>query len=410
MRLNFGRFLVSFFRPYRSAHMFTLILSASICPAYSSTASAINDTAISQVHVGTSVDLRNATATLLAGFSQLADTNNKDRRDVEALSLSDLQRAATSNDPRISGNLRQASIFFLASPLSRRLLSIKEGSEERRVQSIVRADVQNLLNIISERKLDENVLDVARNRASGAIAFNVLLRDPGIPTDARNHLLQEFSDDQLLTIVGRPVLIGDSKDVAEETHAFLGLARLSWLGAAESEALAHYNIPFMIDRGSKDKGFSYWEGQHMHISEKMAEHGAPGYVSEVLAHEGGHALFMRSGLQDKVYSDAAAAHLANGVTQIMNESFAGVFGNRAHIALFGYKDKNQDANLSMLHDVFGSLVNDQTFYAKWYHVNTAAARAQTPQIEGIMKADLFPYLQSHFSLMGDPDLTKLPGS
>jgi hypothetical protein len=181
--------------------------------------------------------------------------------------------------------------------------------------------------------------------------------------------------------------------------------KLSWLGTAEAEALAHYRVRFTIDRGAQDRGFSFWDGPTgMHISEKMAQHGAPGYVSEVLAHEGGHAIFQLSGLINKTFKDASDAHLTPGVEKIMNETFAGAFGNRAHIALFGYKDQNIDRNLQMWNDMMGSLANDKTFYAHNYRVNTAAARLQLPRIKRVMADDLVPYLQKNFGLLGDSQL------
>ena len=137
----------------------------------------------------------------------------------------------------------------------------------------------------------------------------------------------------------------------------------------------------------------------------MITGGKPGYVAELLAHEGGHAIFDASGLKKRVFQHCDDAHVTAGADNIVNEGFAGVFGNRGHVALFGLGDRGMDDHLVMINDVTGSLANDKTFYASRYHVNTAVARTQIDTIKQIMSRELVPYLQEKFALLGDPQLT-----
>jgi hypothetical protein len=124
----------------------------------------------------------------------------------------------------------------------------------------------------------------------------------------------------------------------------------------------------------------------------------------VLAHEGGHAIFQESGLKAQTQRDVDSAHLTSGTLDIVNEGFAGVFGNRAHVALFGYGDRNIDCHLMLLSDVNGNLASDNTYYAKRYHVNTAKARAQIEDIKRVLRKDFIPYFARNFGLLGDPNL------
>ena len=55
----------------------------------------------------------------------------------------------------------------------------------------------------------------------------------------------------------------------------------------------------------------------------------PGCVWELLAHEGGHAIFQLSGLMTRTANDVAADRLTPHIDDIINEAFAGAFGNRA---------------------------------------------------------------------------------
>lgn len=218
--------------------------------------------------VGTSIDLRSATEVLFADFAQIASVNAMDPN-TRRISVSDLQRVGITHDSMVPDNLRQAANFFIASPVDRRLLSAIEVEQDSINKSVGKPDIENLLRILSSGRLETVLLQTARNRNTGAIAFDVILRDPGVPSDVREHLLSHLSDEQVLSIVGRPDMRGDAQDVAEETSAFLGLAKLSWLGFAEAEVLVRYKVPFVIDRGSKDADVSFWNGDSMHISEKM---------------------------------------------------------------------------------------------------------------------------------------------
>jgi hypothetical protein len=51
---------------------------------------------------------------------------------------------------------------------------------------------------------------------------------------------------------------------------------------------------------AQDQGYSFWNDKAIHISERMTKAAAPGYISEVLAYEGGHPTFQKSGLKTKV--------------------------------------------------------------------------------------------------------------
>ena len=103
--------------------------------------------------------------------------------------------------------------------------------------------------------------------------------------------------------------------------------------------------------------------------------------------------------------DIAAAKLTPNIENIINEAFAGALGNRAHVALFGLDNPTTNRHLTLANDVGDSLANDNTYYAKYYHVDTAAARAEIGQIHQVMANDMVPFLQSSMGLLGDPKLT-----
>jgi hypothetical protein len=372
-------------------------------PPYSYTPSAL------PVSVGTSIDMANATRVLLSNFTQLANGGAPHDAPAPVVTIADLTRVADERDGTFSGELRVAARFFLSSPVDRFFVSLNSG-REKPDGSMTRAGLESTLRTLSAGQYEPALLDMIdryekRSGIRSTVFYEALLRDPGVPVDVRNRIIHRFSDEQLLQIIGRPNVQGDTRDQAEETSVFMALARVSWLGAAEAEVLVRYKIPFRMDRGPSDKNISFWNGQDIHLSEKMANGGAPGYLSEVLAHEGGHAIFQKSGLQDKTYRDADAARLTPRMGNIINEGFAGVFGMRAHIALFGHNDRAADRHLVLLNDVGDSIVNDSTFYAKYYHVDTAAARAQIEAIKHVIGVDLVPFLERNFNLPGDPQLS-----
>jgi hypothetical protein len=362
----------------------------------------------SSASFGSSTDLPHAVQTLLDNFSQVSGHDAPNA----TVNMSDLRRAAISHDPQMTKSLHDAVIFLIASPVDRNFLSVAAGTGKRSVDDfITKQDLRGALATITGGNYETILLDTAAGNAGrdgiiGNVDYAAALRDPGVPVDLRNNIIHRLSNVQLLQIVGRPNAQGDGRDVADEINSFLGLARLSWLGAAEAEALAYYKVPFRMDRGAQnDKGFSFWDSQSMHISEKMSKVGAQGYMSEVLAHEGGHAIFQMSGLKDKVFKDVDNAHLTPHIGDIINEAFAGAFGNRAHIALFGHNDKNIDRHLALINDVGDSITSNSTYYANRYHVDTAAARSQIAGIKQVMDRDLVPYLQINFHLLGDSQLT-----
>lgn len=213
--------------------------------------------------------------------------------------------------------------------------------------------------------------------------------------------------------------MGNEQDKRDVTTAFLYLARLSWLGAAEAEAIVEYKVPYTMLRGDKDHSASYWNNHTVQISEKMIS-GGSGTVNDqalakhigIFAHESGHAIFGLSGQQKKLNADLAEQRITRGMDGIVNEAVAGVFQNRAHVAALGYgANKDSDRNLAIIHDVEKDIVDGNTMYARYYHVDVDAAHAQLPVVKQIIANDLIPFFQTRFGLLDDPQLTSgLPPS
>jgi len=350
--------------------------------------------------VGTLIDLHRAAQTLAEGFASVAGQEH------DLITRADLERVARGRDTRLPEELLVAARFFLVSPVSRALAG--EGGQHAASHGMTRAGLQ-AVRAINSNTLDQDLQRLVANTGADGQAHNpswaLVLRDPGVPAPVRAQLLAALPDSRLTQLFGRPNTQGDSRDTADELLAFAGLIRVSWLGAQEAQALAHYRIPLVMDRGAQDRDVSYWNGQNIHLSEQMITRGKPGYLAELLAHEGGHAIFEAAGLKARVYGDLERAGVTAGTGQIVNEGFAGVFGNRAHVALFGLGDRRIDRHLLLVNDVDDSLASDASHYARLYHVNTAAARARIAVIHQIMATDLLPYLQETFALLGDPQLT-----
>ncbi len=355
--------------------------------------------------IGTTTNLQQAAQALIAGFVSVAGRATPGGPARNKITIDDLKQVAKISDPSFPSGLRDAAVFFLTSPIDRQL-----ANGTGHADAMTKSGLEGVIKTESDGQLQQALLKLTEyggtSTASENLSYATLLRDPGVPTETRNAIVGAISDARLTDIVGHPNTLGAAKDVADETNAFLGLAKTSWLGAAEAETLARYKISFSMDRGAQDKGYSSWDGlsDTMHISEKMVNAGKPGYISEVLAHEGGHAIFQVSGLEAKMAKDIAAAKLTPHIEGIINEAFAGAFGNRAHIAMFGFGDPNIVRHSVMATDLGDSLANDNTFYAKYYHVDTAAARAEIGSIHQVMANDLLPYLQNDLGLLGDPKL------
>ena len=351
--------------------------------------------------VGTSTNLKAAAQVLLSGFDQVKK-HKKDR-----ITDDDLRSLAQSAHQTV----REAARFFAVSPVDRELCGGKQG--------ITPAGLTHCVSVASSLELDGTLEQL--QPASGGTStpeqkgfYTVLLRDPGVPAVLRAKLVARLSDGEMLAIVGHPNAQGNAKDKADETAAFLYLARLSWLGTAEAEAISSYKVPYVMLRGSKDRSVSYWDGHQVSLSEKMLT-GGTGTVSDealqshigIFAHESGHAIFGLSGLSRTVDADIKRHHLTPGMGGIINEAVAGIMQNRAHVAAQGYgHNKETDANLVLAHDVEKNIVNDQTFYAKDYHVNTAVARSQIKDILEVLADSVVPYFQSRFGLLGDPQLAQ----
>ena len=358
--------------------------------------------------IGTTISLREAAQSLSRNFAAVAGRSAPVGAASDTITSNDLKRVMETPDTDLPGGVPEAARFFLASPVDQQLASGPAAGGAP--VGMTQAGLQHLLDLESNGELEAALLQGigtrgGRHAASENRGYAALFRDPGVPAPVRAAMVGRLSDARLLDIVGHPDTHGNGRDRSDETGAFLGLARMSWLGTAEAEALAYYRVPFAMDRGSEDHDVSYWNGQAMHLSEKMIVGGKPGYVWELLAHEGGHAIFQLSGLQARTANDVATHKLTPHIDNIINEAFAGAFGNRAHVVLFGSGDKNVERHLQLFNDLFDSVANDKTFYANRYHVDTAAARSEIPAIKQVMAAELVPSLQGTFGLLGDPLLT-----
>ncbi len=343
--------------------------------------------------IGTTTDLQDAAQTLIADFASVAGGATPGGPAAGTITVADLLQAASAPEP---SGLRDAAMFFLESPAEFQLAGPAGAITASGLQGLVQTEAAGQLQQALVGLTERYGADIAtQNRA-----YADLLRDPGVPNATRAAILGTLPDARLSDIVGRPVTTGTAQDVADENGAFLGLAKTSWLGAAEAETLARDKVTFSMDRGAQDKDMSYWDGSTIHISEKMVA-AKPGYISEVLAHEGGHAIFQLSGLEAKLAKDVAS--LTPHIEGVINETFAGVFGNRAHAALFGVDTPTIARHSVMANDLGDSLANDNTFYAKYYHVDTAAARAEIGSIHQVMSNDLLPFFNG-LGLAGDPNL------
>ena len=358
---------------------------------------AANQTAAPE-SVGTTTDLYDAAQTLTADFAIVSGSAAPGGPASGTISLADLLQAASA----APSGLRDAAMFLLESPADRQLAGSATAITASGLEGVLQAEAGGQL----QQALVGLTQPPGSDTATQDRAYADLLRDPGVPNATRTAIVGTLPDARLSDIVGRPITTGTAQDVADETGAFLGLAKTSWLGVAEAETLAADKVSFAMDRGAQDRGYSFWDGSEIHISEKMVATGKPGYISEVLAHEGGHAIFQLSGLEAKMAKDVAS--LTPRIEGIINETFAGVFGNRAHAALFGVDTPTIARHSAMASDLGDSLANDNTFYAKHYHVDTTAARAEIGSIHQVMSNDLLPFFNG-LGLGGDPNLaTGLP--
>ena len=350
--------------------------------------------------VGTSTNLNAASQKLWQQFDKVAGVKRGH------ITLEDLRSMSQSQD----FDSREAAKFFIVSPIDRELAGNRSGLTKARLRRCAEATKQAALYHALLQQHDPAHDPTRKNVAS---FYALFLRDPGVSEEIRSTVVRGLTDDQILQIIGHPNTLGSARDVSDETAAFLYLAKLSWLGAAEDEAIAFYQVPFTMLRGAQDHSASFWEGHAVHLSEKMLT-GGTGQVNDatlashigIFAHESGHAIFSLSGLSKALNEEMAHQNFTHGLDSIINEAVAGIFQNRSHVAVQGYgHNKDSDANLVLAHDVAKNIVNDQTFYAKYYHVNTAVARAQFPQVKQVLANVVVPYFETRFGLLGDPQLT-----
>jgi hypothetical protein len=344
--------------------------------------------------VGTSISLPVATQVLLNNFNQLCEQPGGAQPAPQpvrkGIGLLDLRRIRET--PALSADVRNAATFFLMSPLGKRLA----GSQEARNFdfSISARSLEEAVALEAGGHLREAVLQLSAAFPDKKNFYSLLLRDSGIPIDVRHNIINALGDDQLTEILGRPISVdGGARDIPVETAALLRLVRVSWLGAVEATVLIQLKVPFAIDRGPADRGTLSWNGQSLHISEIMLARGEAADFVERSAREGGRAVFDRSGLRMRVLADIQQAGLTAPVVDLLSETFAGAFANRARLAMSGPTDAVVDRHLVMANDL-----NDRVY--------AAAAQAQLPYIQQIMSKDLVPYLQVWFGLLGDPDLAR----
>ncbi len=350
--------------------------------------------------VSTTTNLPAAATVLLQNSDQLASGR-------ERLRMADLRKQIGHGNRE----LETAARFFLASPIDQRLAGESAGLIKTRLAFCENLTTEQSFEI-AVRHMGHLVDSLADE--SNRSFYAAVLRDPGVPGEVHATLIKRLTDNQLVDVVGYLNAQGDSRDKADETRAFLYLARLSWLGTAEAESLAFYKVPYVMVRGAQDHSASYWNGHQVILSEKMLTGGTGTVTPEGLAshigtfaHESGHAIFALSGFAKQLSAASTAARLTPGLGSIINEAVAGVMQNRAHVAAKGYgADKDSDANLVLAHEVMKNIVNDETSYANYYHVNTAAARSQMPQVREVLAEVVVPFFQTRFGLLGDPQLAQ----
>ena len=349
--------------------------------------------------VGTTITIKIAVQTLLENFDVLSTRGKRE------LTSDDLKRLAQIDDNGPGSPVRDAARLFLVSPLCRSLVT---GGQQGNITKAT-------LKRAAAGDLSDQIAKMAAGRERRVLGM--LLRDPGLPAPMRWTIVDRLSDREMLELVGPINAQGSPEDKADETTAFLYLARLSWLGYAEASAISKYSVPYTVLRGADDHSASYWDGKQVRLSENMIS-GGTGVVNAehlklhigIFAHESGHAIAHFSGLTERVDADAKAAGLTHGLNSVIGEAIAGVFQGRAHVAATGY-DKKKEVNLVISHDVEGNIDSDQSHYAKYYHVDTAAARAQMPQVRQLLADEVVPFFQEQFGLLDDPQLAqRLPSA
>lgn len=328
--------------------------------------------------------------------------------------MEDLRGEISTQTTNGQDKAQDAARFFIVSPIARILAG------ETKTGGLTRAGLASAAQLAMDPRLDERLLSLNDHEKQDPARFqSLLLRDPGIPNAVRARIIKRLGDERLLQAIGRPIVMGNEQDKRDVTTAFLYLARLSWLGAAEAEAIVEYKFTYTILHGDKDHSASYWNNHTVQISEKMIS-GGSGTVNDqalaehigTFAHESGHAIFSLSGQQKKLNADLAEQRITRGMDGIVNEAVAGVFQNRAHVAALGLgANKDSDKNLAIIHDFEKNIVDGNMMYARYYHVDVDAAHAQLPVVKQIIANDLIPFFQTRFGLLDDPQLTSgLPPS
>jgi len=216
--------------------------------------------------VGTSTNLKAASQTLWQQFDAVAGSKQGH------ITGEDLRSMSQSRNPEI----QKAAKFFIVSPIDRALAGDSTGLTKARLSRCAEATDPAALYRVLLQQQDLTHDPTKKNVAS---FYALFLRDPCVPDQIRSTVVRELTDDQLLQIIGHPNTVGSARDQSDEAAAFLYLARLSWLGAAEDEAIAFYKAPFTMLRGVQDHSASFWDSHQVRLSEKMLT-GGTGQVSD----------------------------------------------------------------------------------------------------------------------------------
>lgn len=355
--------------------------------------------------------LKDATRILLAHYSDVAGKSWIDNLlgAHGKITVFDLQRIANSTDPSVPQDLKQAARLLLESPVGRHFLDV--GAGKGSVDGVIsRQDLEAALRSEDSPLFAYLLLDTAAGIGGrdGVVSDKDLaaaLKDPGVPPEIRKQIVAQLSDQQLLRIIGQPTLDPSLSpaDRRKVLATFVALARVSPLGASEAEQLVAYHTQLGVHDG-------HGESDTINNTIKLDHgvlYGDPKYAVETLAHEGGHAIFDKSGLQAKVEAMEKSGALPPGMSGIINEAFAGAYGNRVHLTEYGVRPGNAGdqaalKHLSLLADVMDNISSNAGFYAKHYGLDTAKARQHIGDIKDALRL-LAPYLQSHFPI-GDGQL------
>lgn len=229
------------------------------------------------------------------------------------------------------------------------------------------------------------------------------LFDSSLTAEERGAALANLSEDEVIAqLGGEPTVAGDDADRAAVRTSVVTLAELSPTHALEMRSIIGWETEIRIDHASTGGGA--YSGNVIWIPPIDDPHEPSG----ILAHEAGHAVFDQGGYDDRIQAELERRGLDDGsrygnISGIMNEAFAGSFGNRVELHQHGREKGNPDylRNLPYAADVEGMVTNSDNAYHGYVGPGT---EAELGQIREIAATEVLPALRADYGLAEDPDL------